>query len=134
MMGASGYGVMQWITAPLNPPHLKTLVVLETNDNYRGLCYPRGVLRKPFVLQLVSRLTMAAIWPGFLEGKEPPINVVTEIFSHTEDRPFWWEHGGGWKNVQRIKASVFNLVQTPNRFTQFITCVPMLIQNRRKKW
>jgi putative CocE/NonD family hydrolase len=43
MMGASGYGVMQWITAPLNPPHLKALVVLATTDNYRGLCYPGGV-------------------------------------------------------------------------------------------
>ncbi len=29
MMGASGYGVMQWMTAPLNPPHLKALVYWE---------------------------------------------------------------------------------------------------------
>jgi len=115
MMGASGYGVMQWITAPLNPPHLKALVVLGTTDNYRGLCYPGGVLRRPFVLQLVSGLTMAAIWPGPVEGKEPPMNVIAEIFSHTEDGPFWWEHGGGWKNVRKIKAPVLNLVQTPNR-------------------
>ena len=115
MMGASGYGVMQWITAPLNPPHLKALVVLGTTDNYRGLCYPGGVLRKPFVLQLVSGLTMAAIWPGPVEHKEPPMNVITEIFSHCEDGPFWWEHGGGWKNIGKIKAPVLNLVQTPNR-------------------
>jgi predicted acyl esterase len=115
MMGASGYGVMQWITAPLNPPHLKALVVLGTTDNYRGLCYPGGVLRKPFVLQLVSGLTMAAIWPGPVEHKEPPMNVIAEIFSHSEDGPFWWEHGGGWKNVCEIKAPVLNLVQIPNR-------------------
>jgi putative CocE/NonD family hydrolase len=63
MMGASGYGVMQWITAPLNPPHLKTLVVLATTDNYRGLCYPGGVLRRPFVLGLISGVINAAIWP-----------------------------------------------------------------------
>ena len=58
MMGASGYGVMQWKTAILNPPHLKALVVLGATDNYRGLCYPGGVLRKPFVLNLVSGLTL----------------------------------------------------------------------------
>ncbi|MFC1900674.1 CocE/NonD family hydrolase [Chloroflexota bacterium] len=115
MMGASGYGVMQWMTAPLNPPHLKALVVLGTTDNYRGLCYPGGILRKPFVLGLVSGLTMAAIWPGPVDGKEPPMNVIAEIFSHTEDGPFWWEHGGGWKNAHRIKAPVLNLVHTPNR-------------------
>ena len=115
MMGASGYGVMQWLTAPLNPPHLKALVVLGTTDNYRGLCYPGGVLRRPFVLGLVSGLTMAAIWPGPVEGKEPPMNVIAEVFSHTEDGPFWWEHGGGWKNVQKIKAPVLNLIHTPNR-------------------
>ena len=115
MMGASGYGVMQWITAPLNPPHLKALVVLGTTDNYRGLCYPGGVLRRPFVLQLVAGLTMAAIWPGPVVGKEPPMNVIAEIFSHNEDGPFWWEHGGGWKNIHKIKAPVLNLIQTPNR-------------------
>ena len=64
MMGASGYGVMQWVTAPLNPPHLKSLVVLGTTDNYRGLCYPGGVLRKPFILNLVSGFTQAALWPA----------------------------------------------------------------------
>ena len=53
MMGASGYGVMGWLTALLNPPHLKALALLGTTDNYRGLCYPGGVLRKPFVLNLV---------------------------------------------------------------------------------
>ena len=115
MMGASGYGVMQWLTAPLDPPHLKALVVLGTTDNYRGLCYPGGVLRKPFVLNLVAGLTQAAIWPGPIEGKEPPVNVISEILSHTGDGPFWWEHGGGWTKVKDIKAPVLNIVNTPNR-------------------
>ena len=82
MMGASGYGVMQWLTAPLNPPHLKALVVLATTDNYRGLCYPGGVLRKSFVLNLVSGLTQAAIWPGPIPGKELPMNIIAEILAH----------------------------------------------------
>ncbi len=115
MMGASGYGVMQWMTAPLNPPHLKTLVVLATTDNYRGLCYPGGVLRKPFVLNLVSGFTQGALWPGPIPGKEMPMNVVAEILSHTEDGPFWWEHGGGWNRVGKIKAPVLNIVNVPNR-------------------
>ncbi len=115
MMGASGYGVMQWLTAPLNPPHLKTLVVLATTDNYRGLCYPGGVLRKGFAIYLASGLTQGAIWPGPVPGKEPPMNIIAEILAHTEDGPFWWEHGGGWTRVDRIKASVLNIVNVPNR-------------------
>jgi uncharacterized protein len=115
MMGASGYGVMQWITAPLNPPHLKALVALATTDNYRGLCYPGGVLRKPFVLNLISGVINASIWPGPVQGKEPPMNVVAEILAHTEDGPFWWEHGGGWKTIGRIKTPVLNIVNAPNR-------------------
>ena len=115
MMGASGYGVMQWLTAPLNPPHLKCLVVLATTDNYRGLCYPGGVFRKPFVLNMVSGLTQAAIWPGPISGKEQPMNTIAEILAHTEDGPFWWEHGGSWTRIARIKCPVLNLVNTPNR-------------------
>jgi len=115
MMGASGYGVMQWLTAPLNPPHLKALVVLGTTDNYRGLCYPGGVLRKPFVLNLVSGLTQGAIWPGPIPGKEPPMNIIAEILANTEDGPFWWEHGGGWTRIDRIKAPILNIMNTPNR-------------------
>jgi predicted acyl esterase len=115
MMGASGYGVMQWLTAPLNPPHLKALTVLATTDNYRSLCYPGGVLRKPFVLNLVSGLMQAASWPGPIPDKEPPMNVIGEILSRTEDGPFWWEHGGGWKRISEIKAPVLNLVNVPNR-------------------
>jgi len=106
---------MQWITAPLNPPHLKALVVLGTTDNYRGLCYPGGVQRKPFVLSLISGLMNNAIWPGKIPGKEPPTNVVADILANTEDGPFWWEHGGGWKTMHQIKVPVLNLVNVPNR-------------------
>jgi predicted acyl esterase len=115
MMGASGYGVMQWLTAPLNPPHLKALVVLATTDNYRGLCYPGGVLRKPFVLNLVAGFSQAAIWPGPVAGKELPVNVVAGILSHHEDGAFWWEHGGGWTRVGEIKAPILNIMNAPNR-------------------
>lgn len=68
MIGASGYGVTQWITAPLNPPHLKCLVTLATTDNYRGLCYPGGVLRRGFVSYLIPKFTEAALWPGPIPG------------------------------------------------------------------
>jgi putative CocE/NonD family hydrolase len=115
MMGASGYGVMQWMTAPLNPPHLKALVVLATTDNYRGLCYPGGVLRRPFVLQLISTITQGALWPGPLRGKEMPKNILADILSNNEDGPFWWEHGGGWKRIEKIKSPILNVVSTPNR-------------------
>jgi predicted acyl esterase len=115
MMGASGYGVMQWITAPLNPPHLKALVVLATTDNYRGLCYPGGVLRKPFTLNMFSGLINSAIWPGPVPGKKRPSNVIAEILANTEDGPFWWEHGGGWKTIHQIKAPILNMMSTPNR-------------------
>jgi predicted acyl esterase len=115
MMGASGYGVMQWITAPLKPPHLKALAVLATTDNYRGLCYPGGVQRKPFVLNLISGVVNGAIWPGPVPGKEPPMNIVSEILANTQDGPFWWGHGGGWKTISRIKTPVLNILNVPNR-------------------
>jgi uncharacterized protein len=115
MMGASGYGVAQWITAPLNPPHLKALAVLATTDNYRGLCYPGGVQRKPFVLNMISGLVSAAIWPGPVPGKEPPLNIVSEILANTQDGPFWWGHGSGWKTISKIKTPVLNILNVPNR-------------------
>ena len=115
MMGASGYGVMQWLTAPLNPPHLKTIVVLGTTDNYRGLCYPGGVFRKPFVQYLITGFTMGALWPGPVPGKKPPINVMEGVLSNYEDGPYWWEHGGGWKKIDKINVPVMNLVHVPNR-------------------
>jgi len=115
MMGASGYGVMQWITAPLNPPHLKALVVLATTDNYRGLCYPGGVLRKPFILNMTSGLMNSAIWPGPFPGKKRPSNVIAELLANTEDGPFWWEHGGSWKTIHQIKVPILNIMSTPNR-------------------
>lgn len=115
MMGASGYGVMQWLTAPLNPPHLKTIVVLATTDNYRGLCYPGGVLRKSFVQYLITGFTIGALWPGPVPGKELPTNVMTGILSNYEDGPYWWEHGSTWKKTDQIKVPVMNLVHVPNR-------------------
>ena len=115
MMGASGYGVMQWTTAPLNPPHLKALVVLGTTDNYRDLCYPGGVLRKPFVLHLVSGIMQGAIWPGPVPGKELPRNVTGEILLNNEDGPYWWDHGSNWNRIDQIKAPILNLVNVPNR-------------------
>jgi predicted acyl esterase len=115
MMGASGYGVMQWVTAPLNPPHLKALVVLATTDNYRGLCYPGGVLRKPFVQYLISGQILGAVWPKNVPGREPPLNIMGSILANNEDGPFWWEHGSNWKNVDKIEAPVLNIVQAPNR-------------------
>ena len=115
MMGASGYGVSQWITAPLHPPHLKAMVVTATTDNYRGLCYPGGVLRKPFALSLASGFTQAAIWPGPIPGKKLPFNIMGEVLANTQDGPFWWEHGGSWKTVNKIKTPVLNIVHTPNR-------------------
>lgn len=115
MMGASGYGVMSWLTASTNPPHLKTIVVLGTTDNYRGLCYPGGVLRKPFVQYLVTQFAIGALWPGHVPGKEPPANVMKDILSNYEDGPFWWGHGSTWKKIEQIKVPVMNLVHVPNR-------------------
>ena len=43
------------------------------------------------------------------------MNTIAEILAHTEDGPFWWEHGGGWTRVDRIKSPVLNIVNTPNR-------------------
>ena len=115
MMGASGYGVMQWITSELNPPHLKALVVLSTTDNYRGLCYPGGVFRRPFVQYLITNLTLGSLWPGHIPGKKMPANIMASILAHNEDGPFWWNHGGSWKKISKIQAPVLNIVQVPNR-------------------
>lgn len=115
MMGASGYGVSQWYTAPLKPPHLKALVVLGTTDNYRGLCYPGGVLRKPFVQHLITGFIEHTAWPGDVPGKEQPENIVAGILKNTTDGPFWWEHGGGWRTIGEITTPVLNVMNTPNR-------------------
>ena len=66
-------------------------------------------------MNLVFGFTQGALWPGPIPGKEMPMNVIAEILSHTEDGPFWWEHGGGWKRIGEIKAPVLNIVNVPNR-------------------
>jgi predicted acyl esterase len=115
MMGASYFGVNQWSTAIQNPPHLKCVVPCPgTTDNYRGMIYPGGVLRSSFVVYIVSKIMQEAIWPGLIPGKELPENVISEIFANDEDGPFYWEHGGAWRDMEKIKIPVLSITPAAN--------------------
>jgi predicted acyl esterase len=115
MMGASYFGVNQWSTAIQNPPHLKCIVPCPgTTDNYRGMIYPGGVLRSSFVIYIVSKIMQEAIWPGLIPGKELPENVISEIFANDEDGPFYWEHGGAWRDMEKINVPVLSIAPAAN--------------------
>jgi predicted acyl esterase len=115
MMGASYFGVNQWLTAIQNPHHLRCIVPCPgTTDNYRGMIYPGGVLRSSFVIYIVSKILQEAIWPGLIPGKELPENVISGIFANSEDGPFFWEHGGAWRDMERIKTPVLSIAPAAN--------------------
>ena len=115
MMGASYFGVNQWATAIKNPPHLKCIVPCPgTTDNYRGMIYPGGVLRSSFVIYIVSRILQEAIWPGPIPGKELPENIMSQLLAQTEDGPYYLEHGGAWRYMDKIKVPVLTIAPGAN--------------------
>jgi predicted acyl esterase len=115
MMGASYFGVNQWATAIQNPPHLKCIVPCPgTTDNYRGMIYPGGVFRSSFVVYIVSRILQETIWPGPVQGKELPENIISQLFAQTEDGPYYWEHGGAWRHMDKIQVPVLTIAPGAN--------------------
>lgn len=115
MMGASYFGVNQWATAILNPPHLRCIVPCPgTTDNYRGMIYPGGVLRSSFVIYIVSRIIQEAIWPPGISGKGLPEDILNHLFAETEDGPYYWEHGGSWRKIDKITVPVLSIAPAAN--------------------
>jgi predicted acyl esterase len=114
MMGASYFGVTQWLTALQNPPHLKCIVPCPgLTNHYQAFFYPGGVFSS-FALYIVSSVTQGAIWPGPIPGKELPEDFLTKLYLNTEYGPFYEEHGDPWKRMDQIKVPVLSIVSGGN--------------------
>jgi predicted acyl esterase len=114
MMGASYFGVSQWLTALQNPPHLKCIVPCPgLTNHYKAFYYPGGVFSS-FAVYLVSSVTQGAIWPGPIPGKELPEDFLTRVYANTAYGPFYEEHGDPWKRIDQIKVPVLSIVSAGN--------------------
>jgi len=110
MMGASYFGVSQWVTAIHNPPHLKCIVPCPGwTDYYRGLAYPGGVFRYSFISFWLPRVMRGCLWPGPVPGKKPPMNSILDMLARPEDGPYYWERSV-WNRMEQIKVPVLNIV------------------------
>jgi predicted acyl esterase len=103
MLGESQYGRIQYLVAAQQPPHLKCIVPYDAGtdrfrDTYRG-----GVMNAAFYTMWAFDTMQQALWPGPVEGKLPPANLLYDWATHPEDGPYWWERSPAEK-VDAIKV------------------------------
>jgi predicted acyl esterase len=103
MLGESQYGRIQYLVAAQQPPHLKCIVPYDSGtDRYRD-SYRGGVLGAAFYTMWAFDTMQQCLWPGPVEGKLPPANLLYDWATHPEDGPYWWERSPA-EHVDKIKV------------------------------
>ncbi len=114
MLGDSYFAMIQYLVAAQRPPHLKCIVPYDGNtDIYRDLCYQGGLFYAWFMGMWLPDTIDQALWPGPIEGKLPPANLLVDMLSHAEDGPYYWERDGATK-IDKIDVPVLSI--TPQTF------------------
>lgn len=98
MIGDSYWAWIQFLVAAQRPPHLKCIVPHDGGtDMYRDAMYQGGVFNGgEFANHWTVDTIFQCIWPGPVEGKEPPIHFAAELASHPCDGPFYRERSAWW--------------------------------------
>jgi len=103
MLGESQYGRIQYLVAAQQPPHLKCIVPYDSGtDRYRD-SYRGGVLGAAFYTMWAFDTMQQCLWPGPVEGKLPPANLLYDWATHPEDGPYWWERSPS-EHVDKVKV------------------------------
>jgi uncharacterized protein len=110
MIGDSYFAMIQYLVAAQQPPHLKCIAPCDgCADPYRTFCYQGGMYNSWFLGMWGSELIRQCLWPGQIEGKQPPANVFLDWASHSEDGPYYWERAARTK-VDKIKVPMMGII------------------------
>ena len=109
MIGDSYWSWSQYAAASAQPPHLKCICQQDaTADFYRDVCFQGGIYHHAFVTNWVAYHTAMHAFPGPVEGKLPPMNLIYEAHTHPCDGPFWRERSA-WTKLDRLRVPMLSI-------------------------
>lgn len=112
MTGGSYLGKSTFYTAAQRPPHLRCIAPYDAGEDlYRDFAYQGGGMYygEGFCTGWGARLERDCIYPGPVEGKLLPFDILLEILEHYLDGPYWWERSPIYY-VDKIVCPVLNIV------------------------
>jgi predicted acyl esterase len=109
LLGDSYFSRIQFLIAAQQPPHLKCIVPFNGGmDDYRSR-HEGGVIRLGWLSNWAADVISQCTWPGPIEGKLQPTNLIAQVCEHPDDGPWYWERSG-YKKADKIKAPVLSIV------------------------
>jgi predicted acyl esterase len=108
MLGGSYLGISQYFTAEQRPPHLACICPCDAQtDSYRDGSYQHGGMYKGpgFSNNWGVNTIGDCFYPGPVEGKLPPMNLIQEWLTHFLDGPWHWERSA-ITNIEKIECPV----------------------------
>jgi predicted acyl esterase len=110
MLGDSYFAMIQYLVAAQKPPHLKCIVPYDgLTDPYRDFCYQGGLFNRAFMGSWGSNTVSQCIWPGPVEGKYPPADLIFNWTSQPDDGPYYWERTA-WTKLDKIGVPMLGIV------------------------
>lgn len=118
MIGDSHFAVNCMWAATQQAPSLKCIVPYDAmTDMYRDLAYPGGMLKSAFLSQWYLDAVPQFQWPGPVQGREPPANLIQDFIENPLDGPYWWERSLRTK-LDRIEVPVLHIVPSSSVHTR----------------
>jgi hypothetical protein len=111
MIGESYYGLVQYLAAAKNPPHLKTIVPYDAMvDPYRDAAYHGGVLCQGFPTwwHFETRARTLLDLPGPHPANVMKFDFIYEVLGRQTDGPFYRERAA-YTKFDKIKIPVYSI-------------------------
>jgi predicted acyl esterase len=111
MIGDSYFSWSQYQAAGAQAPHLKCICQCDgTIDLYRDVCYQGGIYNAAQFLDMwIPYQQKMSAWPGDVEGKLAPMNLLYELACRPYDGP-WYRERSGRARLVKIKCAVMSIV------------------------
>jgi len=108
MLGDSYFARIQPLIAAQQPPHLKCIAPFNGGmDDYRSRI-DGGVIRMGWLSNWSADVVSMCMWPGPVEGRLPPTNLMAQVCENLDDGPWYWERSGYIK-ADKIKVPVLSV-------------------------
>ncbi len=109
MLGDSYFGRIQFLIAAQQPPHLRCIAPFNASmDDYRSR-HEGGEIRLGWLSNWSADVISQCMWPGPVEGRMPPTNLIAQVCENPDDGPWYWERSGYIK-ADKIKVPVLSIV------------------------